>query len=649
MNLKTLKRTLCLVLSLVTAGVSVAAETAIVSASDSSDSAILEEQLEMPVVSITSSSGINSKDTYVDATASIYDENGTAFLTDSPISIRLRGNSTLNAEKKSYRMKFTVKQNLLNIGDGAGKSWNLVSSCYDTSLMRHMTGYKIGDMLEGMPYTPNCRNVEVYLNGEYQGVYLLTEAVNANSDRIPIAEDSTQIENQGYIIEMSRYAEENYFDVGLQRFEIKSDLSTDSTVAQQQTAYISDYISRCYEAVEGGDFNEVDALIDIDSFVDIYIASEIVKNVDAGWDSFYMFKDAESAGGKLTFGPMWDFDLALGNFTDVKGFDSWKGFNVYDTANINANSNPWFCYIVKQQWFRELVTARWNEKISQLQTIDEFIIAEAAANAKSYTRNCEKWNTLGNKNFSEPDEIASLTTHTAHAEYLADWIENRIGWLNDYINSSDFTDGILIDEEGNQITEDVNIAEYTTNFMMYASDYDIDDTPSCTVRFAQGSWWNMFQLCMAGVMLEEDTEYIVSFDAVSTSSINLTWKIQQNYGSYSAYESGTMSASSSISHYETSFTSDNFDTNCALIIEGNGSSGSEVTVTNITLKKVVKADEAVRGDVNADGEFTDEDLVMLRNYLIHSGDMTDYKAGDLSADGFIDVFDLAVMRQELTV
>ncbi len=122
MNLKTLKRTMCLVLSLVTAGVSVAAETAIVSASDSSDSAILEEQLEMPVVSITSSSGINSKETYVDATASIYDEYGTAFLTDSPISIRLRGNSTLNAEKKSYRMKFSVKQNLLNIGDGAGKS-----------------------------------------------------------------------------------------------------------------------------------------------------------------------------------------------------------------------------------------------------------------------------------------------------------------------------------------------------------------------------------------------------------------------------------------------------------------------------------------------------------------------------------------------
>ncbi|MCR5599873.1 MAG: CotH kinase family protein [Ruminococcus sp.] len=76
--------------------------------------------------------------------------------------------------------------------------------------------------------------------------------------------------------------------------------------------------------------------IDILSLVDNYIANEICKNVDSDWDSYYISKDA---GGKLTFNPMWDYDLALGNFIDVKGYDSAAGLGVYNVPNCNANSN----------------------------------------------------------------------------------------------------------------------------------------------------------------------------------------------------------------------------------------------------------------------------------------------------------------------
>lgn len=607
------------------------------------DAALLTEQLDMPIVSIQSTSGISSKETYVDATASIFDETGTAALTDAAISIRLRGNSTLNSPKKSYRMKFETKQNPLSIGDGAGKSWNLVSSCYDTSLLRHMTAYELGDMLDAMPYTPNCRNVEVYLNGQYQGVYLLCEAVNANKNRIPIAEAVEEVENQGYIVEMSRYAEENYFDVGLQRFEIKNDLSADAAIATQQKDYIHSYISQCYDAVTDGSLAAVEAVVDVDSLVDIYIGSEIAKNVDAGWDSFYMFKDA---GGKLTFGPMWDFDLALGNFIDVKGFDSWKGLNVYDVANINANSNPWFCAIVKQAWFRERVVSRWNEKLTELQTLDEFVTDEAAANARSYDRSCQKWGTLGKKVFSEPDEIADLTTHTAHAAYLADWVKNRVDWLDTYFNSADFTNGVLVDEDGKEISEDVNIAEYSTKFMMYASDYTIDDTPSCTVRFGANAWSNRFQFCMSGVMLEQGETYTVSFDSTATSSAKVSYKVQQNYGSYRAYQSETTDAGETLTHFETTFTSDVQDTNCAFIIEGSGSAGSEVTVSNIVLKKQAKTPPALqRGDYNADGAVDTADVAALRDFLL--GKPVTLADTDMTDDSVCNGFDLCALKQVL--
>ena len=607
----------------------------------SGDTALLAEQLDMPIVSIQSACSISSKETYVDATASIYDESGAAELTDAAISIRLRGNSTLNSPKKSYRMKFETKQNPLSIGDGAGKSWNLVSSCYDTSLLRHMTAYTLGDMLNAMPYTPNCRNVEVYLNGQYQGVYLLCEAVNANKNRINIAEAVDEVENQGYLVEMTRYAEEHYFDVGLQRFEIKNDLSADTAIAAKQTDYIHSYISQCYDAVTDGSLAAVEAVLDVDSLVDIYIGSEIAKNVDAGWDSFYMFKDA---GGKLTFGPMWDFDLALGNFIDVKGFDSWKGLNVYDVANINANSNPWFCAVVKQAWFRERVVSRWNEKLAQLQTLDEFVTDEAAANARSYDRSCQKWGTLGKKVFSEPDEIAKLTTHTAHATYLADWVENRVDWLNTYFNSADFASGMLVDEDGKEISEDVNIAEYSTKFMMFASDYTIDDTPSCTVRFGANAWSNSFQFCMSGVMLEQGATYAVSFDCAATSSAKVSYKVQQNYGGYRAYQSETTNAGETVQHFETSFTSNVQDTNCAFIIEGSGSAGSEITVSNIVLKKQVKQPTG-RGDYNADGMVNAADAAVLCDFLI--GKPVTIAATDMNGDGVCNGFDLCILKQAL--
>lgn len=637
-----MKKKICLFLSACLALCPISISPKTVSAESETNTAVLQQQLDMPIISIVTDSSISSKENYVSASVSVYTENGVSELEDTAISIRLRGNSTLNAPKKSYKMKFIAKQNLLDIGDGAAKSWNLVANYYDTSMLRNMTAYEMGNMLDSMPYTPNCKSVEVYINGQYQGVYLLCEAVNVNKNRVNILENINEVENNGYLVEMTRYAEENYFDVDLERYEIKSDLSADTDIKAKQEQYISDYISKCYDAVQGKSRENIENLIDINSLVDIYIASEIVKNVDAGWDSFYMYKNAD---GKLTFGPMWDFDLALGNFIDVKGFDSWKGLNVYNTANISSNSNPWFCHIIQQNWFRELVVRRWNEKLAELSSLDEFIIEETTLHQKGYAHNFVKWNVLGTKVFSEPDEIAKLDTFEQHADYLSDWVENRVNWLDSYFNSENFISGVFLDEDGKEISEDVNIAEYSTKFMMYASDYTIDDTPSFTVRFGAGGWWNMFQNCMTGIMLEENQKYVLSFDYMATSPMQLTYKIQQNYGSYRAYESGNVNASSELQHFETEFISSIQDANCTLAIEGNGSSDSEVSVTNICLKKVKEESNQLLGDANLDGEVNVSDAVMLQKWLLCAGELTCWENVDLCKDERIDVFDLCLLKR----
>ncbi|OPZ92661.1 MAG: CotH protein [Firmicutes bacterium ADurb.Bin419] len=136
-------------------------------------------QLEMPIVSINTISGseISSTEDYIGAKISIINAEGTYEMTDMDTTIKLRGSSSMYAEKQSYKIKFEDKQNLLKIGDGKGKPWLLIANFSDHSLLRNFTAYSFGDKLTGLAYTPNCRSVEVYVNGEYQGVYLLCEDI----------------------------------------------------------------------------------------------------------------------------------------------------------------------------------------------------------------------------------------------------------------------------------------------------------------------------------------------------------------------------------------------------------------------------------------------------------------------------------------
>lgn len=600
---------------------------------------IIAEQLSMPIVSIdTLGNGVYSKETYSDAKITIYDENGQTDTDDADILIRLRGNITLRCEKKSYKFKFPKKANPLNLGDGAAKSWNLVANFNDTSLLRNMTSYHLGDMLDGIPYSANSRSVEVYVNGSYQGVYLLTEAINVAKSRINITEKPDLIEDNGYLVEMSWYDCDYPFYIEHQQYDVKSDLSEDAAVAKQQVEYISGYMDDALKAMKSNDKEQAAQYIDIPSLVDNYIANEICKNVDSGWDSYYISKDA---GGKLTFNPMWDYDLALGNFIDVKGYDSAVGLGVYNVSNCNANSNQWICYAIQNDWFREEVAVRWKEVYDDLKTLPEFVIAEAEKNAASYDRNFTKWNTLGKKAFSEPDEIADLSTHKAHAEYLAEWLDQRITWLNTYFASDDWNGGTYLDENEKPIDPDNAVAVSTLMFWGGTGEIDVD-SPGFTAEASSGGWGG--QALSTGLMLFKGQKYKLSFDYTAPDTASINYRIQANHDNYKAYMSGTVKPDES-KHFETEFTADVDDANCALVLEFKGS--GMVKVEHLSL--VAIEPESVIGDVNMDGEFNISDIVIFQKWLLAVPDteLKDWRAADLCQDNRLDVFDLCLMRREL--
>lgn len=607
-------------------------------------------QFEMPVIAIStaSESEINSDEDYTDAQISIINDEGIYEMSDMDTSIKLRGNSSKYAPKASYKMKFKEKQNLLDIGDGKGKPWLLIANLFDGSLLRNFTAYHFADLLTGITYSPNCRSVELYINGEYEGVYLLCEDVNISKNRIAITEEPDEVENNGYLVEMSRYDDVNKFDVDTASYIIKSDLSETESIKEQQVSYISGYINESYNALKNGKKSDVKKYIDLDSLVDIYIGNEIVKNVDAGWDSFYMYKDS---GGKLCFGPMWDFDLAMGNANCVKGFDSWAGFNPYHVLNVNANSNPWFCHALSCEWFRELVKERWNELQDEINALPDTVINEAESKYKSYCRNFEKWDVLGKQVYIEPAQISALPTFKDHYTYLADWLRNRVKWLTEYYKSKDFENGIFVDETGNNLSADSNMLEMSSILALANSEdaeitYEMSLNTGTTISIENGGSesWHV-QAVASGFMLEKDEEYVLSFDYKCSEERPISFAVQQNHEPWSPYFTGELIITNELQHYEGTFTATANDSNCAFAVSlgSNIFNGTVVTIDNMSLVKK-SATEVIKGDIDGNGTVNIADALLLAvSFNSAVGDDRYNPSCDLNNDGAINIVDIGIL------
>lgn len=549
-------------------------------------------QFEMPIIKIATATGttITPKDTNTKAKISVIDKQGVYEMTDTSISIRLRGSVTLDADKKSFEVKFVEKQNILNVGAGKGKTWCLISNCYDGSLLRNLTTYRLADLMNGLQYSPNCLSVELFINNEYQGVYLLCEDVNANGTRVRINECPDEIGDNGYLIEMSRYDEADSFTVDKETFRVKSTLSRTDSVKRKQIEYISEYMTKCINSLKNGNQLEVEQYVNLQSLVDIYIVNEIVKNVDVGWSSFYLFKS--NAKGKLQFGPPWDFDLALGNANCVKGFDSWAGISPYHVLNINANSNPWFCYALGNKWFRDLVQQRWAVLKDEIGKLPKTVTNEAETNYKSYCRNFEKWNTiLGKQVYIEPKQIAALTSFKDHYTYLSDWLDKRITWLTNYYSTDDFLNGVFPDDSGKTLTLAINRVEVSSILALGNSTngnmtYEMMPTQGITMTIKNGgtqSWET--QIAVTGFMFEKGEQYDVSFDYKCSKAQPLPFDIQQNHKPYKSFFFEEVNSTGEFQHYQTTFTVSKSDNNCALAFSLGGSTfnGTEVTINNMSL------------------------------------------------------------------
>ena len=404
------------------------------------------DELTMPIMSIeleTSLNKVNQED-YVNAKMSISNTDEKYEFTDLDFHFRGRGNWSWDKEKKGYRIKFDSKQNLF--GNCESKHWAIIASYIDVTLLRNKMSFEMVDVLDEIYYVSSCVNLEVFINGEYRGVYSLVELPRAEKDKMNIDESYTYVDT-GYIIELDAYAIKDwqnkpthaiegidYFKIdGVKYpFSVKTpdpDDYVDIETHKEQVAFISDYFKKMFKAVFDHNFNEFIKYADVNSFVDMYILNEIIKSTDVGWQSFYFVKEKE---GKVYLTAPWDLEFSSGLNRGDQNYTGMYASEMFDKNLVTKTSSELFINLMRIKEFKELVCIRFKEVKEKLieninKSLDNALLYE-----DSYNRNYEKFKLLGTQISIESADIYKLKTWREHVEYLRNWMINRINWLDKY-------------------------------------------------------------------------------------------------------------------------------------------------------------------------------------------------------------------------
>ena len=348
--------------------------------------------------------------------------------------IRGRGHSSFDgkadqtdyASKNSYRLKLDQKANLLGVGETADRDWILISGKYDVSALRNHFAWHLAEQMGSIPYVPAYTWVNVCINGDFRGMYTLVEVIEVASDRVDIDDSPSTDPNQvGYLVEYDlRGAYQSGAKEGLTYFYIPG---LDETFAwsiqsevydEEVTAAIRAHLIACNEAILSGDRARMEALVDMEAFVDMFILQELTKNPDAGCSSFYMQRDA---GEKLCLSAPWDFDFAMGAYSVSQ---TTSGL-VADGEGVQ--SHPWFEFLTTQPWFMSLVLERMEEVAPLVEASVASVRATSLLLKEAADQNHARWNLYGVKFSPYPSNQVSVERHSyeEHVDFLTSWIEKR--------------------------------------------------------------------------------------------------------------------------------------------------------------------------------------------------------------------------------
>lgn len=395
---------------------------------------------DLPIIDIRTDDGIfpTNKEDYVDGHISIIDykdEKYSIALEGAEMGIRLRGNSTMGAPKKPFRIKFDKKQSLFGLTKA--KSWVLLANYYDKSNIRNYLAYNMANRMEHLGFQPSAIFVEVIFNGSYIGLYLLSEQMQTGEGRVDIEDLVDDEGNPSYFLEQNVRAKdeagqvenETYFTMnnGTYVYEYKFP----EPVTAEQNEYIKNYFEETENAIKNK--SNYEKYIDVNSFIDYYLVQELFKNVDVASTSQYYVK---YANGKLHMGPVWDFDICA----FVVGYDDQDGtYWSYENVPLYVReTDRWFRWLFEDSVFLSQVKTRYteirntvvNQIMDDYSYITEHLKKAQEANLRVWPMEYKSEANLWIERYYH-SEYKKLTTVEEHYQYLKDHIVKRVKLLDD--------------------------------------------------------------------------------------------------------------------------------------------------------------------------------------------------------------------------
>lgn len=382
---------------------------------------------------------VDSKTDYVPMTISvIHDYAG--WTTEASGKIRGRGNSSwLWYDKKPYRIKLSKKQSIMGLS--ANKDWVLLANYRDPTDLMNTYVFALGEALD-MPATNHTRYAEVTLNGEYIGLYQITEQVEVANNRVDIDK------NKGILLELDaddgpQLASDETDNYWSAVYHLPCCVKNPKDPSATQVDSVKQEFSELENAFKNADFSKASQLCNMEQFVKYLLIQELVFNVELSAPrSVYLFKNAQN--DVWHFGPLWDFDAGYCfNWSYMEtGHDYFSRSNVTILGSnpaaqtgsygglskffTNMFNNKNFVYLVKQTWNRMkplCMREAWNECQKYANGI-----------ADALQRDAECWPI---RQYNDADEAygGKLLSPSDETSRLKNWLQKRVDYLDSRISN----------------------------------------------------------------------------------------------------------------------------------------------------------------------------------------------------------------------
>ncbi|HZV69455.1 MAG TPA: CotH kinase family protein [Saprospiraceae bacterium] len=375
-------------------------------------------------------------------------------ITDVPVyegfmGIEVRGASSQSFPKKNFGLETQDSLGadfaIALLGLPAEEDWILYAPYTDKSFIRDALTYKLGN--DQGRYAPHTRFIELFLNGDYQGVYCLEEKIKRDKNRVDIAKlnPADTLGDQvtgGYIIKVDRddgdgtYFVSNYFGTDqVNEVRIVYEDPKGQDLHPLQKAYIQDFFHGFEAALYGANFTDEHIgyrkYVDVPSLVDFFLINEFGHNVDAYRLSTFMYKDRNSKDSLFHFGPLWDFNLAFGNvdYCSSNNLEGWA----YDDSGACGNTPLWWPRFLKDTLLQDQIQCRYKslrENVLSNENIMHYVDSMALTFALAESRNYDRWPILGI--YIWPNNFIGQT-YEEEINYMKDWIIGRLAWMDENI------------------------------------------------------------------------------------------------------------------------------------------------------------------------------------------------------------------------